>query len=718
MLKTTLQSLQKKIKSLDKTDNKRLWIEFALTEVMPKIKKITKQKDYGYHGLTHTEQVVLYGIDYALSENINPIPVILACALHDCARTHDAGDKGYGQYGHAALCEPIAREFLEKYDFDLSKQEKNQVIEAIKWHTDGTNTQNKIAACLWDADRTRLAWEYGYVIEENFSTKRGLTVAHFNIDEQEAYIAQQTKLLECIDAPSYLLMQEQMYPKVSRYSDRRELLNDQNAPCVGTDDNPLIMYHGTPYDLAGFLPQPGFGNTPPCVDFTPDISYAINRLISKKNVLCDKKENIISSIGISSNVYRSYIQKQYGTTITHYFDLLHSYLLEKNDNTTTLSEHDLKKIISREDDFVSPQTIKETEQKFNPPYTKYELPHKIDNINKYLEGNTSIPQATDIMRLANIPLKDMKTACATLNIKSTQDDPVAFNKELTEKWKHYQEVWNKENNTSSKILEHTNVFRIIYSYINALNNKLSQDIFINKFKGINPKMSKVNTQTENRVYKVELRGIFPKINQETFKEQGIDLPIDRICKYMNIDYPIEDKKTFLKQSVDTIKKFQTSELKKYTTNCSTELKELNEFLTWVDVGPQKSSLQEENRMKYIPKAETMLKKFIENIPLKDIWNAEIQKSTENFTKLVDGYQKSGDLCKNNPPPHYSVFNMDSITIKTRYTLNKERDTITRIEHPNSLGHFAPEPEKKVPQGQQSTPQLTPQMLAEQIRRYL
>ena len=179
------------------------WIKYALSVVMPKVKKITNQKDFGYHGLTHTEHVILFGIDYALNQKTNPIPVILACALHDCARTHDAWDDLHGKN-----CEPIARKFLTDYHFDLTETEKEEIVDAITWHTHGRRAKNNISACLWDADRTRLSWERGYN-SVFFSTLRGKEIASLEPDEVLLYYQHQIDLLKKAQCYSYLLEQEQ-----------------------------------------------------------------------------------------------------------------------------------------------------------------------------------------------------------------------------------------------------------------------------------------------------------------------------------------------------------------------------------------------------------------------------------------------------------------------------------------------------------------------------
>lgn len=97
---------------------------------------------------------------------------------------------------------------------------------------------------------------------------------------------------------------------------------------------------------------------------------------------------------------------------------------------------------------------------------------------------------------------------------------------------------------------------------------------------LNTHTSQSNIQevdTSPFVYKGELVGLFPLV-METFKGQGFDLPIDRICRFMEIDYPIKDKKTFLRQSLKTMKEFEKTEnFTRAMQHCDQDLKQLETF---------------------------------------------------------------------------------------------------------------------------------------------
>lgn len=158
-------------------------------EVLPKIEQVSYQAEYGYHGLSHTSQVAMFGLDIALSVNQDPLPVLLAAGLHDCARTND----DYCEM-HGPNCEPIARKFLsENYDY-LLPSVKESIIDAVKKHTTGMRIIDLVSACLWDADRIRLSWEMGYE-PKFFSTPYAKNIASLTKPQQDKYIKKQEDFL-------------------------------------------------------------------------------------------------------------------------------------------------------------------------------------------------------------------------------------------------------------------------------------------------------------------------------------------------------------------------------------------------------------------------------------------------------------------------------------------------------------------------------------------
>lgn len=158
-------------------------------EILPKIEQVTTQSRYGYHGLSHTIQVAMFALDIADSINQAPLPVLLAAALHDCARTNDAWC-----VNHGPNAVPVGKQFLEQYYPNMSQADVNQILYAVENHTTGRNAPDGVSACLWDGDRIRLSWERGYN-PDFFSTKRGQMIASLDLKGQKKYISDQEEFL-------------------------------------------------------------------------------------------------------------------------------------------------------------------------------------------------------------------------------------------------------------------------------------------------------------------------------------------------------------------------------------------------------------------------------------------------------------------------------------------------------------------------------------------
>ena len=175
------------MKKLSKESQIREYFNFYQKKVLPYVEKYATQKLDGYHGLhTHTDAVVFRAIDYALELGKNPMPVLFAAACHDMARTHDDYDEI-----HAEAALPLAQKVMNRFPRRLTDTEKETVLTAIRTHTIGTLTTDYICACLWDADRTRLAWERGYH-ERYFNTPYAKKIAS---GDAKKYITWQNKVL-------------------------------------------------------------------------------------------------------------------------------------------------------------------------------------------------------------------------------------------------------------------------------------------------------------------------------------------------------------------------------------------------------------------------------------------------------------------------------------------------------------------------------------------
>lgn len=88
----------------------------------------------------------------------------------------------------------MGRDFLSKNYKNLSESTIRQILYAVENHTIGRIAPDGVSACLWDADRIRLSWEYGFR-PEFFNTARGHDIAGLGIDGQRKYIEEQDAFL-------------------------------------------------------------------------------------------------------------------------------------------------------------------------------------------------------------------------------------------------------------------------------------------------------------------------------------------------------------------------------------------------------------------------------------------------------------------------------------------------------------------------------------------
>ncbi len=169
--------------------------------IIPIIKTFTRQKIKGYHGIEHTELVAFRAVDIALSEGYKDfrdelLPLLLAAALHDSARTDDAYNETHGPDAATRL---ETQNFLDEPGFMLTPFHKIEIKSAVAKHTSAMPSLFKkysyIQRCLCDADRIRLSWEHGYN-SKYFFTKRGRQLACMSPDEIVTYLSSWQKLLK------------------------------------------------------------------------------------------------------------------------------------------------------------------------------------------------------------------------------------------------------------------------------------------------------------------------------------------------------------------------------------------------------------------------------------------------------------------------------------------------------------------------------------------
>lgn len=193
----------------DKDYLKNLYIKYFNQELLPAVKKISWQEKnhLQYHGIWHTEQVALFAIDISIEENMNPLPNLLAAALHDCARQKDEGNEE-----HAKNCEPIARDYLNNMYQDkhlLSLKDKEQIIHAITHHNvPPADKNNVVLNCLQDADGMRLWWEGRKIYQAATITGGKLSEYRHHQWQQIKYLAHMLERMHATMppySPNYLI---------------------------------------------------------------------------------------------------------------------------------------------------------------------------------------------------------------------------------------------------------------------------------------------------------------------------------------------------------------------------------------------------------------------------------------------------------------------------------------------------------------------------------
>lgn len=149
--------------------------DFYNKQLKPHVADVYQYGESGIHGLeTHTMSVVFRGIDCAIHLGNDPIPVIFACAFHDMARTSDDADIEHGK-----KASQNAIRIMKQFPNLLDDKTRVQILSAVSNHTNGKFAPDYISACLWDADRARMSWKYGFD-PKFFNTTRGMFIAqHF-----------------------------------------------------------------------------------------------------------------------------------------------------------------------------------------------------------------------------------------------------------------------------------------------------------------------------------------------------------------------------------------------------------------------------------------------------------------------------------------------------------------------------------------------------------
>jgi len=103
----------------------------------------------GLHGIDHTDSVVEFAKKIAKKEcPENYYDVVVGAYLHDIGRECDKFNLEHGPRGAK-----IAEKIIEDHWPWL---EKDKIIEAIRFHSHGRISNDKIIGSIWDADRLDL----------------------------------------------------------------------------------------------------------------------------------------------------------------------------------------------------------------------------------------------------------------------------------------------------------------------------------------------------------------------------------------------------------------------------------------------------------------------------------------------------------------------------------------------------------------------------------
>ena len=236
-------------------------------------------------------------------------------------------------------------------------------------------------------------------------------------------------------------------------------------------------------------------------------------------------------------------------------------------------------------------------------------------------------------------------------------------------------------------------------------------------KEIEQHLNENTTRSQNReidtpafVYKGELIGLFPE-RDKSFKKQGIDLPMEHICRFMEIDYPIQDNKKFLKQTIKAMNEFEKiREADIHLRRYAQDLEKLKNFLKYVDISDGKSNLQESSRAPYVQMAKSMLKAFIESQSPQDLTFQIRHGLNKNIANLIDGLKETGFCMNYNNPPHYVIYNPNAVRVTTRYQMDGYN--IAKVEKANAEGHFGAMKSPQMVSQLVESPQVPQQMVAE------
>jgi radical SAM protein with 4Fe4S-binding SPASM domain len=154
-----------------------VWMRLLTRLLLPTLGPFSQQPVTGYHGFSHSVLVARDALALAIEHGENPLPVMIACLLHDAARVNDEDEKEHAHIG-AMLAQEVLSHRLSNW---MTSENIQRVVDAVRGHVNDDAPSDGVACCLNDADRLRLAWERGYETRF-FATPAGARLANEGMD--------------------------------------------------------------------------------------------------------------------------------------------------------------------------------------------------------------------------------------------------------------------------------------------------------------------------------------------------------------------------------------------------------------------------------------------------------------------------------------------------------------------------------------------------------
>jgi radical SAM protein with 4Fe4S-binding SPASM domain len=148
-----------------------IWKHLLERIILPVAFKYSENHHNCYHGMDHCHDVALAAGHIALTGNKDPLPAMLAGAIHDICR-NGINDHDHGKAAAEKL--PLILHDIGKGLFD--RIDIGEIAIALREHSQESIPSSHISAYLRDADRLRLAWERG-VYPDFFATDEGKNAA-------------------------------------------------------------------------------------------------------------------------------------------------------------------------------------------------------------------------------------------------------------------------------------------------------------------------------------------------------------------------------------------------------------------------------------------------------------------------------------------------------------------------------------------------------------